>query len=159
MKWVKASERLPEKAGKYYIKYFNHNGEKKSGSLFDGFKFPHHKTVVEWLDESQSPSTPSQETEAIAFAIWVESIRYVNYKISPEYYLFEGEGSGLKVKMKPLKDLYSIFKKTCLSEHGQEEQSQDDLLNEIYILIDGWGGKDGSALKNKLKSKYHLTKK
>lgn len=54
MKWIKVSERLPEKWGKYYIKYTNHRGEQKTGSLFDGIKFPHHKSEVEWLDESQS---------------------------------------------------------------------------------------------------------
>ena len=52
MKWIKASELLPNKSGKYWIKYINHNGEIRTGSFFDGFKFPHHKSEVEWLDET-----------------------------------------------------------------------------------------------------------
>ncbi len=52
LRWVKASERLPGKSGKYWIKYINKNGERRSGSHFNGFRFPHHKSDVEWLDES-----------------------------------------------------------------------------------------------------------
>lgn len=47
--WVKATEELPDKAGKYWIRYTNYKGLQLTGSLFDGFKFPHHQGFTEWL--------------------------------------------------------------------------------------------------------------
>jgi hypothetical protein len=78
MRWIKESERLPDRPGKYWIKYNNRRGEIKTGSLFDGFKFPHHKSRIEWLDESpDSKGNTSAEEERIKElekAIWQISL-------------------------------------------------------------------------------------
>lgn len=72
MKWIKASERLPEKEGNYFVKvqgveYDNDNAEYTCGAFhhfvntFEGKYFsslPKHETVIEWLDETPDQPEP-----------------------------------------------------------------------------------------------------
>lgn len=72
MRWIKASERLPEKEDNYFVKvqgieYNNDNAEYTCGAFhhfvntFEGKYFsslPKHETVIEWLDESPDQPEP-----------------------------------------------------------------------------------------------------
>lgn len=56
MKWIKASERLPEKDGNYFVKDVNGN---KNAATFDTKYFYQRAgfhAVFEWLDESEEQS-------------------------------------------------------------------------------------------------------
>lgn len=80
MKWVKATERIPNASERVYIRYGNNY--KACGSLKTiQFFIDNGYDKVEWLDESETPSLPSGEEQkwvseeerdefAMSFAAW-----------------------------------------------------------------------------------------
>lgn len=75
MQWIRCSERLPDKRYNYHVKVaqFSGDGVYNHAAVFDpkekhfsderftDFGVPVKLNVIEWLDESQSESTPSIE--------------------------------------------------------------------------------------------------
>ncbi len=53
LRWVKASERLPEKSGNYYVKHY---GEKFLATFDKGIGFGSAMNNCEWLDEAAPQS-------------------------------------------------------------------------------------------------------
>lgn len=73
MKWIKASERLPEKDGEYYCRWSDKPTTKfvsKYKKEWKGFIDDH--SILEWLDEEyasqQSPGAIYSEEQMIGFA-------------------------------------------------------------------------------------------
>lgn len=63
-RFVKASERLPEVAGEYIIRYKDERSDPRNvcSNQFDGVDFEFRKMVIEWLEAlPQSPSTLKEE--------------------------------------------------------------------------------------------------
>jgi hypothetical protein len=53
MKWIKASERLPEESGEYFCKAVSNNSEIRALRYFAGSRFLDDRFVTcEWLDET-----------------------------------------------------------------------------------------------------------
>src|SRR5882672_5844555 len=63
MKWIKASERMPEKGDLYFVKFEGLDGENwfpGTSNFYDEWEKP---DVIEWLDESESPASPASIEE------------------------------------------------------------------------------------------------
>lgn len=56
--FVKESVELPEKPGKYWIRYKHRTVIQYTGSFFDGWKFTHHNDL-EWLKPASLTPIPS----------------------------------------------------------------------------------------------------
>jgi hypothetical protein len=120
LRWVRASERLPEKCGKEnsvvvrgmwegkwpFVTYGFRNFSQDDPRLYYelGSKSECNNDV-EWLDESD---TPEQQSDAVAFGNWLAIERW-QPRINTEWARYETIYSDVSVKTTA--ELYNIFKK------------------------------------------------
>ena len=87
MKWIKASERLPELNGLYYVK---RNAIEPKGCAHFHINRPSNKMywdteIIEWLDETSLLNTGKADEglEAVGFAEWIRDERYIQSTRNP----------------------------------------------------------------------------
>ncbi len=77
-RWTKASERLPEADGKYFVRYV----ESKTRNFIDLEYIKESPSSYEWLDESIEPCADQTELEKIAEALNKEVYQYIQWHTS-----------------------------------------------------------------------------
>jgi hypothetical protein len=96
LKWVKASERLPDFTGLYYCRYFNEQGDivMKERTLYEDGTFheDYELNQIEWLDESALQKN-EQDTDVEKLAEEREAIISLLIELR-EAYVFEINEDG-----------------------------------------------------------------
>ena len=68
MKWIKASERIPDIAGRYFVK--DVNGKKRTCIFYTQSK-TFSQNVIEWLDEESPPNTVPLPASGVEEAVMI----------------------------------------------------------------------------------------
>jgi len=92
MRWIKASERLPENS-QYVHCQTNYNRRVvtwvESNKKWDEYQFIYDdEVVVKWLDETESTPTPERTAEEIGFGDYV-TIEMKRYGCPNEFYIYK----------------------------------------------------------------------